>query len=113
LEKLDGLGMADLRHEEIYSEASGGKGYLREMGIAPWRTLQPDFPPELLGKIMASYYGGRSEIRIRREMRQVVLCDFLSMYPTVCTLMGLWRFVIADSLTWRDATAETRTFLET
>lgn len=113
MEKLDGLGMADLRPEEIYSEASVGKGYLREMGIAPWRQLQPDFPPELLGKIMASYYGGRSEIRIRRELRQVILCDFLSMYPTVCTLMGLWRFVTASGLTWRDATAETRTFLET
>lgn len=113
LKRLDQLGMGDLRPEEIYSEASIGKGYLREMGIAPWRLLQPDFPPELLGKIMASYYGGRSEIRIRRELRQVILCDFLSMYPTVCTLMGLWRFVIGDGVTWRDATAETRTLLDT
>jgi len=113
LEKLDRLGIADLCPEEIYSEASVGKGYLRAMGIAPWRVLQPDFPPELLGKIMASYYGGRSEIRIRRELRHVILCDFLSMYPTVCTLMGLWRFVTADGLTWRDATAETRAFLQT
>jgi len=113
LEKLDRLGISDLRPEEIYSEASVGKGYLRAMGIAPWRVLQPDFPPELLGKIMASYYGGRSEIRVRRELRQVILCDFLSMYPTVCTLMGLWRFVTADELTWCDATAETRAFLET
>lgn len=111
LERLDRLGMADLRPEEIYSEASIGKGYLREMGIAPWRTLQPDFPPEMLGRIMTSYYGGRSEIRIRREVRQVILCDFLSMYPTVCTLMGLWRFVTASGMSWRDATAETQDFL--
>ncbi len=111
LEKLDRLGMADLRPEEIFSEASIGKGYLREMGIAPWRMTQPDFPPEMLGCIMSSYYGGRSEIRIRREVRQVILCDFLSMYPTVCTLMGLWRFVTASGMTWRDATAETRELL--
>lgn len=111
LQRLDKLGMADFRPEEIYSEASIGKGYLREMGITPWRMMQPDFPPELLGRIMASYYGGRSEIRIRRQVRQVILCDFLSMYPTVCTLMGLWRFVTASGMTWRDATAETRDFL--
>lgn len=113
LQRLDQLGMTDLRPEAIYSEAGIGKGYLSEMGIAPWRVMQPDFPPELLGKIMASYYGGRSEIRIRRELRQVILCDFLSMYPTVCTLMGLWRFVTASGMTWRDATAETRAFLDT
>ena len=99
--------------EKIYSEASIGKGYLREMGITPWRKCQPDVPRDLFAKIMGSYFGGRSEIRIRREVRQVILCDFLSMYPTVCTLMGLWKFVKADSMTWRDATDETRGFLET
>jgi hypothetical protein len=97
--------------EKIRSEASIGKGYLREMGIKPWRDVQPDFPRDLLAKIMGSYFGGRSEIRIRREIRQVILCDFLSMYPTVCTLMGLWRFVIAEGMTHRDTTNETREFL--
>ena len=62
---------------------------------------------------MGSYYGGRTEVRIRREIRQVILCDFLSMYPTVCTLMGLWRFVIAKGFEWRDSTAETRKILNT
>jgi hypothetical protein len=98
--------------EKIYSEASIGKGYIKEMGIVPWRKVQPAMPPELLAKIMASYFGGRSEVRSRREIRQVILCDFLSMYPTVCTLMGLWRFVIADGMTWCDATAETLDFLK-
>lgn len=111
MEKLDGLDLPELRPEQIYSEASIGKGYLRAMGIAPWREMQPDFPPEMLGRILSSYYGGRSEIRIRREAREVILCDFLSMYPTVCTLMGLWRFVTASGMTWRDATTETREFL--
>ncbi|UNK78826.1 hypothetical protein MNQ96_14920 [Sphingopyxis granuli] len=111
LEKLDRLGMADLRPEEIYSEASIGKGNLREMGVVPWRISQPDFAPTMLGTILSSYYGGRSEVRIRREIRQVMLCDFLSMYPTVCTLMRLWPFIIASGMTWRDTTAETQNFL--
>src|SRR5579862_7797834 len=49
---------------------------------------------------------------MRRVRKQVMYCDFLSMYPTVCTLMGLWRFVIAEGMTWRDATAETRAFVD-
>lgn len=98
--------------EKVYSEASIGKGYIREMGIVPWREAQPDIPRDILARIMASYYGGRSEVRIRREIRQVMLCDFLSMYPTVCTLMGLWQFVIAEGMTWRDATEEARGFLD-
>lgn len=98
--------------EKVYSEASIGKGYIREMGIVPWLKSQPDIPSNIIARIMSSYYGGRSEVRIRREIRQVMLCDFLSMYPTVCTLMGLWRFVIADGMTWRDTTDETRAFLD-
>lgn len=97
---------------KIHSEASLGKAYLHEMGIKPWKKLQPDFPPEIIGNIMSAYYGGRSEVHIRREVVQVLYCDFLSMYPTVCTLMGLWRFVTAQGMTQQDTTAETREFLE-
>ena len=96
---------------KIKSEAGLGKAYLREMGVMPWRQVQPDFPPELLGQIMSTYYGGRSEVHIRRRLVRVLYCDFLSMYPTVCTLMRLWRFVIVDGMTWRDSTEETRALL--
>lgn len=106
------LALTETIPEKIYSEASIGKGYLKEMRIAPWRKCQPDYPRDLLAKIMGSYFGGRSEIRIRREVRQVILCDFLSMYPTVCTLMGLWKFVIANGMTSQDSTDQTRDFLE-
>ena len=99
------------RMSQILSEASLGKAYLREMGIRPWRELQPDFPNDVLGAIMSSYFGGRAEVHLRREVRQVLYCDFLSMYPTVCTLMGLWRFVIAKEIRWRDATEEAARFL--
>jgi len=97
--------------DKIYSEASIGKSYLRAMGVKPWLEAQPDAPPDLIGKIMGSFYGGRAEVHIRRSVRQVMLCDFLSMYPTVCTLMGLWRFVIAGKTHWRDGTVEIREFL--
>ena len=111
--RLASLGLPELHPEHAYSEASIGKAYIRAMGITPFLKSQPNFPRKMLGTIMGTYYGGRSEIRIRREIRQVILCDFLSMYPTVCTLMGLWRFVIASGMTWREATVETRQFLET
>lgn len=98
--------------EKVYSEAGIGKGYLKAMGIRPWRKLQADMPSAIIATIMGSYYGGRCEVRIRRDVRRVILCDFLSMYPTVCTLMGLWQFVIADGVTWSDTTATTRAFLD-
>jgi transposase-like protein len=99
------------RLSQVFSEASLGKAYLRQMGVRPWRELQPDFPNAVLGAIMSSYFGGRAEVHLRREVRQVLYCDFLSMYPTVCTLMGLWQFVIAKEIRWRDATEEATSFL--
>jgi hypothetical protein len=107
------LGLKGTPPHKIFSEASVGKAYLREMGIKPWQKVQPDFPPELIGTIMSTYFGGRAEVRIRREIRQVIYCDFLSMYPTVCALMNLWRFVTANGVDWRDSTAETRDLLRT
>jgi hypothetical protein len=97
---------------KIHSEASLGKAYLKEMGIKPWRERQPDFPSNQLGQIMSAYFGGRSEVHIRKQAVQMQYCDFLSMYPTVCTLMGLWRFVTAESMTWNDSTEVTQQYLD-
>jgi hypothetical protein len=96
----------------ILSEASIGKACLREMAVKPWRELQPDVPPQLIGIIMASYFGGRSEVHLRRFICQVAYCDFLSMYPTVSILQGLWRFVSATGIDWREATAETQALVD-
>ena len=96
---------------KIFSEAGLGKAYFKEMGIKSWMELQPDFPDELIGILMSSYYGGRSEIHHRREIVQVLYCDFLSMYPTVCTLMGLWRYVTAQGIDWSESTDEIQTLL--
>ena len=97
----------------IMSEAGLGKAYLREMGVKPWRETSRAMPSGLIGQIMSTYYGGRAEVRLRRVVRQIAYCDFLSMYPTVCTLMTLWRFVVADGTEQSDATAEVRNLLAT
>lgn len=109
--RLSALGLTKLLPEKVYSEASIGKAYLREMGVIPWQQCQPEFSRQMLANILSTYFGGRSEVRIRRELRQVMMCDFLSMYPTVCTLMDLWRFVIADGMTAQDATSEAKAVL--
>lgn len=108
--ELHGLERLPIHH--VYSEASIGKGYLRQMGIRPWREVQRDFPDELVGIVMGTYFGGRAEVHLRRVIRQVAYCDFTSMYPTVCSLMGLWRLVIADGVDWHDATDATQRLLD-
>ncbi len=109
LYKLHGLELTPAH--SIHSEASLGKAYLRDMGVKPWKTMQTDFPDDITGNIMSAYYGGRSEIHISKKSVQVLYCDFLSMYPTVCTLMGLWRFVTSQGMDWHDSTEETGKFL--
>ena len=52
------------------------------------------------------------EVHIRRTVLPALYCELASMYPTVCTLMGLWRFVIAQGVDEEDATAETQAFLD-
>jgi hypothetical protein len=105
--KLEEVGL-----HELYSGASLGKAYLRAMNVRPWREVQSNFPGAIVGHIMSAYYGGRSEIHLRRNIAEVFYCDFLSMYPTVCTLMGLWRFVIARGIDWKDDTANVRKLVE-
>jgi hypothetical protein len=102
------FGLEETGLYDLYSEASLGKAYLKTMNIKPWRQVQPDFPPQLIGHILSAYYGGRAEVHIRRQIVPVIHCDFLSMYPTVCTLMGLWDFVRAKGVGHCDDTEEVR-----
>ena len=105
--RFSSFGLDKTGVHELYSEASLGKAYLKAMNVKPWREAQPDFPPEIIGHILGAYFGGRSEIHIRREIVPVIHCDFLSMYPTVCTLMGLWNFVRSTGITHDDCTKKT------
>jgi hypothetical protein len=95
-----------------YSSATIGKEYLRSMGIRPRREQQPDFPKDLLGYAMVAYYGGRSEVHVRRQIVPVTYLDVLSMYPTVCTLMRLWRFIIADRIEVEESTDRAERLLQ-
>jgi len=96
----------------LLSEASIGKAYLQEMGIKPFTACDSQFPRERFGEILCAYYGGRAEVRNRRVIREVLYCDFKSMYPTVNSLMGLWEFAIAEGVVIQDTTEKTRNFLQ-
>jgi len=94
--------------EKAFSPASLGKAYLRRMGIKPFLEMNPEFPPELLGYVMTTYFGGRCEVRIRKKPVKVRLMDFKSMYPTIFILMDLWKFLTAERITYFDSTEETK-----
>lgn len=86
-----------LQATRAYSPATIGKSYLRAMRVRPpLRRQQVD--PRLLGWSMSAYYGGRTDCRIRKTPVPVVYCDFLSMYPTVCSLMGIWNLLTAAKI---------------
>lgn len=87
-----------LQATKAYSPASIGKAYLRAMGIEPILKRQPDFPKKYLGFAQSAFYGGRTSAHIRKVTVPVVYVDFLSMYPTVNSLMDLWRFVTAGEI---------------
>lgn len=96
---------------DLVSEASIGKETFSAIGVRALRETQPDIPPEETARILSTYYGGRTEVRIRRKPVRVLHTDFTSMYPTVCTLMGLWRFIIGQGYQATDATELVRAFL--
>jgi len=96
----------DLELTKAFSPASIGKALLRKMGISEMSQKISSIPDTLLGYVMSAYYGGRSEVRIRKVPTPVVYMDFLSMYPTVCILMDLWKFIIADHIEYADCTSE-------
>nr|BAL53903.1 hypothetical conserved protein [uncultured prokaryote] len=101
--------------DKAYSTASVGKGYLKAMGIHSPRldtSHVPEPPDQVMGYAMSAYYGGRAECHIRKLPVPVIYCDFTSMYPTVCTLMGLWRFVTAESIRVEDATQDVQALLD-
>ena len=87
-----------LQMTKAFSGASIGKGYLNDMRIEPVLQRQPNFPKRYLGYAQSAFYGGRTSAHIRKVAVPVVYTDFLSMYPTVNSLMELWRFVVAHRI---------------
>ena len=101
----------DTSPTKVYSPASIGKAYFELMGIRSFLSKNSEFPKDVLGHVMACYYGGRSEVRIRKTPVQVNLIDFLSMYPTMCILQHLWRYVTAGRIDHYDDTENVRKFV--
>ena len=102
----------DLPVTKVYSPASIGKAYFDKMGIKSFQEKNPDFPKNMLGYIMSTYYGGRAEVRIRKTPTLVTLIDFLSMYPTMCIIQDIWKFLISGRIDWFDDTENVKNFVE-
>ncbi|MGP6207903.1 hypothetical protein ACNF42_07760 [Cuniculiplasma sp. SKW3] len=96
----------------LYSPASIGKAYLEKMNIKPFLEQNPDFPKEILGYAMSSYYGGRTEIRIRNRPVPITYLDFTSMYPTVYSLLNLDEFLKAKHLKFTSSTESVKEFVK-
>jgi len=96
--------------DKAVSPASVGKAYLRAMGI----TLPKDkfiVPDYIHGIASQAYFGGRAECRIRNTPMPVVLTDVSSQYPTINSLLRNPDVLIAESLSFEDATDEVRKFV--
>ena len=101
----------DLKPKNAYSPASVAKSYLEALGIVrPTEKFQ--ILPEIMGIAMQSYYGGRSETRIRCTEVPVVPVDFTSEYPSCCALLNLFNFLTAKTLKFTDDTGNVCKFLE-
>jgi len=95
---------------KIFSPASIGKSLLDEMEISPF-SLTSNISKQTLGYLMTTFYGGRTEVRIRKTPTKIKYLDFLSMYPTVCILQNLWSFVIANKVCEQDCTIWVKEFV--
>jgi hypothetical protein len=100
----------DLKPWDAYSPASLAKASLKAMGIQR-PELKFNLPNKKLGPWMQSYYGGRSECRIRHEVVPVVPVDFTSEYPSCCSNLGLFRFLTAERLNFVDDTESLKRFV--
>jgi hypothetical protein len=102
-----------LQPTKAYSPASIGKAYLRAMGIRPILERQSKFRRRFLGHAQSAFFGGRTSAHIRKVPVPIVYTDFLSMYPTVNSLMGLWRYVTARAIKIVEhCTSEVQAFLD-
>lgn len=80
---------------ELYSPASIAKACLRFMGMPNTHDAFAELPAEYCGYAMAAYFGGRSEVHVRRVAVAAAEVDFTSQYPAVFTLLRLWPIFTA------------------
>ena len=100
-----------LKPYNAYSPASVAKSYLDQMGIIrPAEKFK--LSNKTLGIAIQSYYGGRSETRIRCADVPVVPVDFTSEYPSCCALLGLFDVLTAKRVSFDNDTDNIRRFLK-
>lgn len=107
--KLYGL---DKELNRLYSPASIGKAYHEKIGITPFKEKNPDFPKDVLGHLMNAYYGGRTEVRIRKQPVNIAYLDFTSMYPSLYVLLGMDGFLKARKITIKHNKEEVQKLLD-
>jgi len=97
---------------KLFSPASIGKGYLEKLGIKSFSKLNADFPKNILGYVMMAYFGGRTEAMISKTPIPVSYVDFTNMYPTIFVLLEMYRFLIAEKITYQYTTEKTQKLLD-
>jgi len=97
---------------KVYSSATLGKYALKQMGIQPLSRINTKVNAKVKGQLMSGYFGGRCEVKIRKTPVEVSVLDFLSMYPSLTIIMGLWEFIIAKNIEEEDVTNQTIAFLQ-
>lgn len=103
----------DKHESQLYSPASLGKSYLNQINVMPFLKQNPNFPREILGHIMMTYYGGKNKCQIRKTPTKVSYLDFTSMYPTIYVLLSMDKFLKAKKIIHYDSTKETQNLLDT
>jgi len=102
----------DIPITQAYTPATIGKQFLRQIGVEPFFEKNEKFPLGVVGHTMTGYIGGKVECKIRKMPTLVDVLDFLSMYPTVCTLQNLWHYVTAKKIIHKDATKEIQNLVD-
>ncbi len=95
----------------LYSPATIGKAYLEKIGIKSFFDKNPKFPKKILGYLMMTYYGGRTEVRIRKQPIKASYIDFTSMYPSIFVLLGMYDYLTANKIDPEHTKKETQEFL--
>jgi hypothetical protein len=107
LERYVAFGLEE-HPSRLYSPASLAKAALKARGIVP-----PNLQPEVTGRIMAAFYGGKVECRVvGNEVPDVNVLDVTSEYPSLYCLLGAEKFLTAQSVESRESTEEVRAFLD-
>lgn len=106
------IGLKQLPLEDCYSGASIGKHIYKELGILPFREINPDVEDEEFGLQMGALYAGRVEAAYRHIPVKCEVLDFTSMYPSVVVLTDLWRYMISSGYEKVEATEDIKNFID-